>query len=150
MEIALLVAQHQIARSEPGIAFGKDVAQDLLLGLGRVGVALEGAAAPIGGADAPDRLADLTVGAGDAEPVLAADRAAAVGIDLHDRGGKAMRQQRRDPADRAGFSFDVEQRKIAFRRGVEFEDMRNREPLGERLPDVAAQSVADGQPQPVS
>ena len=38
-----------------------------------------------------------------------------------------MRQQRRDPADRAGLSFDVEQRKIAFRRGVEFEDLRNRE-----------------------
>ena len=61
-----------------------------------------------------------------------------------------MRQQRRDPTDRAGFSFDVEQRKITFRGGVEFEDLRNRKPPGERLPDVAAQSVADGQPQPVS
>ena len=59
-----------------------------------------------------------------------------------------MRQQRRNPADRAGLSFDIEQRKIAFRRGIEFEDMRNREPLRERLPDVAAQSVAEGQPQP--
>src|SRR6202011_3388595 len=150
MEVALLIAQHQIAGAEPGIPFGKDIAQYLLLGLGRVRVALERAAAPIGGADAPDRLADLAGGAGDAEPVVAADRAAAVGIDLYDRGGKAMRQQRRDPADRAGFSFDVEQRKIAFRRGVEFEDLRNREPPGEPLPDVAAQSVADGQPQPVS
>src|SRR5260370_26716231 len=97
MEVARRVAQHQIAGAEPGIAFGKDIAQDLLRGLGRVRVALERAAAPIGGADAPDRLADLAGGAGDAEPVVAADRAAAVGIDLHDRGGKAMPQPPRGP-----------------------------------------------------
>src|SRR5206468_6525888 len=69
MEVALFIAQHEIARAEPGIAFGKDVAQHLLLGLGRVGVTLEGAAGAIGGADAPDRLADLAMAAGDAEPI---------------------------------------------------------------------------------
>src|SRR6266702_2384835 len=108
VHVALLVAQHQITGAEPGIALGKDVAQNLFLGLGGIRVALERCAVAIGAADAPDGLARLARGAGDAEPRVAAEWAAAIGIDLDDRGGKAMRQHRRDPADRARFSFDVE------------------------------------------
>src|SRR6516225_1670683 len=108
-EIALLVAQHQIPGAEPGIAFDEDLAQDFLLGRGRVRVAFEGTAAPISGPDASDRLPNLASRTGNAEPVAAAERVPGVGIDLHDRGGKAMRQQGRDPADRAGLSFDIEQ-----------------------------------------
>jgi hypothetical protein len=54
-----------------------------------------------------------------------------------------------DPADRAGLpsTLNSENCLPSQRRIRGYED---REPPGERLPDIATQSVADGQPQPVS
>ncbi|MGY4348186.1 hypothetical protein ACVWXM_004653 [Bradyrhizobium sp. GM7.3] len=49
-----------------------------------------------------------------------------------------MRKQRRNAADRAGLALDVEQREIAFRRRVEFEDARNGETRLKIVPDVTA------------
>ena len=60
-----------------------------------------------------------------------------------------MRQQRRDPADRAGLALDIVEREIAFGRRIEFEDPRNGKTRLKGFPDVAAQSVAADQPQPV-
>ena len=75
MEEALLVEPHQVAGAEPGVALGEHVAQDLLLGLGLVGIALETAAALIRRADAPDRFPGFIARADDAKTVVAAQRA---------------------------------------------------------------------------
>src|SRR5690348_13485906 len=147
VEKALLVEQHQVAGAKPGIALGDDVAQDLLLGGSGIGVTLEAAAALVSAADPPDRLAGFSARARDAKPVLAASGLTAFGIDFDDRGGKTMRQQRRNPADGAGFSFDIEQREIALGGGIEFENLRDRKTRGEGLPDISAQAVAHREPQ---
>src|ERR1051326_5431207 len=136
MEEALLVEPHQIAGAEPGVAFCEDVAQDFLLGFGLVGIALEATASLIRGANASDRFPGFGARTGDAEAVFATHGRAAAGINLDDRGRKAMRQQRRDAADRTGFALDVVEREIAFGRRIEFEDLRDREPRPEFLPDV--------------
>src|ERR1700760_1492835 len=60
-----------------------------------------------------------------------------------------MREQRGDSADRAGLALDIVEREIAFGRRIEFEDPRDRNPRLELLPDVAAQTVAAGEPQPM-
>src|SRR6202021_1580691 len=125
--VTMVVDLHEIAGAEPDVACRKDITQDLLFGLDRIGIALKMTSALRGGTDTPDRVADLAGGAGDTEPVPPADRVA-FGVDPHDRSGEAVRQQWRDTADRAGFSFDIEQREVAFRRGVEFEYLRNRDP----------------------
>src|ERR1700739_2044268 len=56
IEKSLFVDPHQIAGSKPSVALRKHVAQNLLLGLGGVRVALELTAAPIRFAYSPDRL----------------------------------------------------------------------------------------------
>ena len=61
-----------------------------------------------------------------------------------------MREQRRNPADRAGFALDIVEREIAFGRGVEFEDLRYRKARLEGFPDIAAQAVAAGEPEPMA
>ena len=60
-----------------------------------------------------------------------------------------MREQRRNAADRARLALDVIEREIAFGRCIKFEDARDREARLEFFPDVAAQAVAAGKPQPV-
>ena len=149
MEIALFVEHHQVAGPKPGIAFREHVTQNLLLGFGRIRVAVEAAAAFIGDADAPDRFAGFSASTGDAKPGRAANGAAAVRIDLHDRDGKTMRQHGRNPADGAGLAIHVEQGEITFGHSVKLEDLRDREARRKCLPDIAAQSVAAGKPQAV-
>src|SRR5436305_1591578 len=122
MEESLVVEPHQIAGPEPGIALGENIPQDLLLGLSGVRVALEAAAALIRRADAADGFARLAAGGGDAKPLLVAQRRTAVGIELDEARRETMREQRRDPTDRARLALDVEQREIAFGRRIEFED----------------------------
>src|SRR3954454_8428981 len=124
VEEALLVEPHQIAGAEPGIALGKDIAQDLLLGLARFGVALKATAALIRRADAAYGFAGLAARAGDTKPLCIAQRRAVFGIELDETGRETMREQGRNAADRAGLALDVEQREIAFRRRVEFEGTR--------------------------
>src|SRR6516162_8486317 len=63
--------------------------------------------------------------------------------------GETMGEQRRNPADRAGPALDIEQREIALGRSIEFEYLRDCKARCEGLPDIAAQPVADGEPQPV-
>src|ERR1700747_219820 len=108
MEEALVVELHQIAGAEPGVTVDEDIAKDLLLRLALVGIALETTTAFIGGADAADGFSDLAPPAGDAEAVSIAQRRTGVGIDLDDPGRKAMREQRRDAANRARLALDVE------------------------------------------
>ena len=60
-----------------------------------------------------------------------------------------MRQQRRNPANRAGLALDIVEREIAFGRRIEFKDARNRETRLKGFPDIAAQAVAADQPQPM-
>src|SRR3954447_7406145 len=147
VEEAFLVEPHQIAGAEPGIALGKDIAQDLLLGLARLGVALEAAAALIRRADAAYGFAGLAARAGDAKSLCIAQRRTIIGVELDETGRETMREQRRDAADRAGLALDVEQREIAFRRRVEFEDARNGETRLKIVPDVTAQAVAADESQ---
>src|SRR3984893_4596510 len=149
VEIALLVEPHQIAGAKPGIALGEHVAQNLLFGFGRVGVALEAAAALIRSADAADGFAGLAARASNAKPAGIANGSAEFGVELHDDSRKAMREQRRNPADRARFSLDIVERKIALGCRVEFKHSRNRKARLKSLPDIAAQTVATGEPQPV-
>jgi hypothetical protein len=149
MEEALLVEPHQVAGAEPGVALGEHVAQNFLFGLARVGIALETPTASVRRADAADGFAAFAARAGDAKAVITTKRCAALGVDLDDRGREAMRQQRRDAADRADLALDIVEREIAFGRRVKFEDARDREAGLELLPDVTAQAVAAGEPQPV-
>src|ERR1700744_4916156 len=99
MEKSAVVDLHQIAGAKPGIAFSEDVAQDFFLGLRAVGIALKAAAGFVRRADPPDRFARLADSASDAEAVVAAKRGRGFCVSSNDRGGKAMRQQWRDPAD---------------------------------------------------
>src|SRR3954447_11687032 len=147
VEEALLVEPHQIAGAEPGIPLGKDIAKDLLLGLARLGVALEATAALIRRADAAYGFAGLAARAGDTKPLRIAQRGAVIGLELDETGRETMRKQRRNAADRAGLALDVEQREIAFRRRVEFEDTRNGETRLKIVRDIPAQAVAAEEPQ---
>ena len=109
-----------------------------------LGVALEAAADVLDprsrASDPADRLADLVGGAADAEPVRIAHRLAAVDIEPDQRGRQAVRQERRNAADRAGLAFGIVEREIAFGRGIEFEDLRNPEAVLERRPTRRAAS----------
>src|SRR5262245_53179021 len=107
MEKALVVEPHQVAGAEPGIAFRDYVTQNLPLGLGFVGIALEAAAALISSADAADGFANLTTRTGDAQAIVVAQRNAGPGVDPDDRGRETMREQRRNAADRAHPALDI-------------------------------------------
>src|SRR5262249_21757098 len=141
---------HQVAGAEPGITVSENISQDLLLGLGLVGIALEAPTAFIRDADAANRLADLAARAGDTETIGIAQGQPAIGIDLDDARGKTVPEQWWDATDRARLALDVEQREIAFGRGVEFEDAGKRKACLEIFPDIAAQAVAAGEPQAVT
>src|SRR6185437_4224821 len=125
MEKAVVVDRHEIAGAKPGVALGEHVAQDLLLGFGGIGVAFETPAALIGFADAAERLADFVATARDAKAIRVAERKAAVRLRPPDGGGEAVRQEWRNPPDRARLALDIEQREIAFGGRIEFEDLRD-------------------------
>src|SRR5581483_11446358 len=85
IEIAVLIAPHQVAGAEPGIADLEDVAQDLGFALGGDRVALEA----IAGArsvvdDLADHLARLVGGAAFAETLRVAHRLLPLDIETHD------------------------------------------------------------------
>src|SRR5258708_28959070 len=101
VEIAGLVAPHQIAGAKPGIALRKDITQDFLFGFACVGVTLETATAIVGGSDPADGLADLAPAAANAKPIPRAERRARLPVDLEHRRRKTMRQERWNPNDRA-------------------------------------------------
>src|ERR1700692_1412879 len=135
------VELHQVAGAKPGIALRENIAQHFLLGLLGIGITLEAAAALVGDADAADGFTGFAADASHAEAVFAANRRAGIHVDADDRGWKAMRQQRRNPADRARLALDIVEREIALGCGIEFEDLRNRKACLKRLPDIAAQAV---------
>ena len=56
-----------------------------------------------------------------------------------------MREVWRDVANGSGFAFYVEQRDVAFGRGIELEDLRDVETVLEGLPYLRRQTVAAGQ-----
>src|ERR1700722_4260041 len=60
-----------------------------------------------------------------------------------------MRQKRRDSADGARLAFDIVEREIALGRRIKLQDLRDRKPRLKFLPDIAAQAVAAGKPQPM-
>jgi hypothetical protein len=90
--------------SKPGIVLGEDVAQDLLFGLACVGIALEAAAAFVGRTYAPDGFADHIAIICYAKAVLAVRGNAALGIDLHDTGGKTRGTLKKPLCDAFGRS----------------------------------------------
>src|SRR3984885_10898645 len=149
MEETTVIDLHQIAGAKPGVAFGEHVTQDFLLGLRGVGVALEAAARTVRRPDPPHSLARLADGTRHAEAFDVTQRRKSFRVDPNDRGRETMRQQRRNSADRAGPAFDIVKRKIALGRRVELQDLRDRKPRLKIVPDVAAQAVAAGQPQPM-
>src|SRR5262249_12809060 len=137
IEVALRVPAHQVAGAEPGVARLEHVAQDLFLRRPRVRVAVEAAAAILA-LDSADRLADLVVRARDGVARRVAHRLALLRVEPDDGGREAMRQERRDTADRAGLALRIVEREVAFRGGVEFEDRRDAEALLEAFPHVCA------------
>jgi hypothetical protein len=58
-------------------------------------------------------------------------------------------EEARQAADRTWLALDVIEREVALGGGVELQDARDREPLLERLPDIAAEAVATADPQAV-
>src|SRR5262249_57142487 len=85
----------------------------------------------------------------DAEPLVVADRLLAFRVEADDLGRESRGDPPRKPADRALFAVEIEQRDVAFRRGVEFDDLRNLEAALELRPDVGPQAVAADQAQVV-
>jgi len=149
MEIAGVVPHHQVAGAEPGIARYQYIAQDFLFGLVSVGVALEAPASFACLPDAADGFTGFARHAGNTKAVRGAERNTALGVVSHDGDGKTMGEERRDAADRAWFSLDVEQREIAFGGRIKFQDCGKRKARLESFPDVATQAVAAGEPDPV-
>ena len=81
-------------------------------------------------ADPAQCLANFAACAADAKTFGAANGAPASTSKRTIAAGKRCGQERRNTPDRAGLALDIEQREIAFGRGVEFEDPRD----GEALP----------------
>src|SRR4029077_21223118 len=114
VEKSAFIEPHQITGTEPGIAGRKNIAQDLLFSIACVGIALETASADIGGSDPADGFANLAADAGNAKTFLCASGDTGLAVDANDRRRKTMRQQRRNPADRARLALHVVEREIAF------------------------------------
>src|SRR5262249_55016062 len=139
------VLAHQIAGPKPGVAWLEDVAEDLLLGLGGVSVALE----PVGlvarsGADTPDRLAGFALRTAAATAVGAAAGRARLGIEGDQGGREAVGHEAGDSPHGAGLAFEVEEGKVALGGGVELDDPGDGEALLESAPNGFAQAVAEG------
>ena len=150
VEVAVLILAHQIAGAEPDVAFLKRVVQDLSVGLDLARIALE----PLAGPrrilhDLADDLARLVDVALDAEALLVADRLLAFCVEADDLGREARGDPPGKPADRAFLAVEIEQRDVAFGRGVELDDLRNLEAPLELRPHIGPQTVAAGQAQMV-
>src|SRR6516162_3231938 len=148
IEVAVLVLAHQIAGAEPDVALLEHVVQDLLVGLGLAGIALE----PLAGLgrilhDLADDLARLVDVALDAEAAFVADRLLAFHVEAHDLGREARGDPPGKPADRAFLAVEIEQRDVAFGRGIELDDLWNLEAPLELRPHIGPQAVAASQAQ---
>ena len=97
----------------------------------------------------PIDLARLVGGAFDAEAALVAHRLLALHVEAHDLGREARGDPPGQASDRAFLAVEIEQRDVAFGRGVELDDLRDVEAPLELRPDVGPQAVAAGKPQPV-
>ena len=146
IEKALCVLAHQVAAAYPGITRREHIAQDLLLGGGRVGIALKTGRAAC---DLADGLAAFAACHGAAQTIRAAFGKAGFIVELHDGCGKTVCQERRDAADGAGAAFDIVEREIAFGGGIEFQDLWDGEAVLEDFPHIARQPIADRQAQSV-
>src|SRR5262249_23239360 len=144
------VLAHEIASAEPAVALLEYVMQNLAIGLDGVGVTFE-ALARLRRIldDLADDLAGFADVALDAESACVADRLLVLMVEAHDLGREARGHPPRQAADRALLALEVEQRDVAFGRGVELDDVRNPKALFELRPDVGPQAVAAGEPQPV-
>src|SRR5262249_52904776 len=136
--------------TEPDVAFVEHVVQDLSVGLGLARIALETLAGP--GRilhDLADDLARLVNVALDAEAAFVADRLLAFHVEADDLGREARGDPPGKPGDRAFLAVEIEQRDIAFGRGIELDDLRDLEAPLELRPHVRPQAVAAGQAQVV-
>ena len=79
------------------------------------------------------RLVDLAL---DAETPLVTDRLLGFGIKAHDLDREAPRKPPGKPADRALLTVEVEQRDVAFGRGVELDDLGDLEARLELRPRI--------------
>src|SRR5262249_26870620 len=95
----------------------------------------------------PDRFAGLVHAAADAETMRVAGRLPGRRVKMHQRQRKARGEEGRNAADRAGLSFYVVERHVAFGGGVEFQDARNDKAALKFLPDIGRQSIAAAKPQ---
>src|SRR5580704_3496211 len=108
VEEALLILAHQVAGSHPGVARREDIAQNSLLGLSRIGIALEPAASTLWIVlHLADRLARLVDPAANAETVLVADRLPLIVVEGHQRGREAVCQIGRDVTDGSRLALHV-------------------------------------------
>src|SRR5439155_1729966 len=150
VEIALLIPSHQVTGAKPGVARLEDVAEDLLLGRLLACVAFEsGAEARRVRENLADRFSDFVWSAANAPSLFVPDRLVFVAVDFHQRRPDSMRKKRRDTADGARLALDIEQRQVAFGRGVELQNLRNAEPPLEVVPHIRPQPVAATHPDPV-
>ena len=130
---------HHIAGVEPDVAVLEGVADQFLLGGGLVGVAVEGRE-PADRADQQARLA----GRHPAHPaVRVAHRISGGGVVLDVGQRKWV-----DPGGSRDVE-DVDERRVALAGGVELDHPLDPEALGELVPDVRAQTVADDHPHMV-
>src|SRR5262249_34203677 len=142
------VLAHQIAGSEPAVAFCEHVVQDLPVGLRLTRIALE----PLTRlrcilhnlADDLARLVDIAL---DTETALVAHRLLRLWIKAHDFDGKAGRDPPGQPAYRALLVVKIEQGDVAFGCGIELDDLRDLEAPPELRPHVGAQPISAGQAQ---
>jgi hypothetical protein len=142
----VLILAHQVAGAKPDVTLLEHVAQDLAVALGLAGIALEPLPRLRGIFQyLADDLARLVDTAFDAKTSLVADRLLALHIEADDLGGEAAGNPPRQPADGAFLALEIEQRNIAFGRGVELDDLRDLEAPLEFRPDIGAQPVAAGE-----
>src|SRR5215471_18654287 len=125
IEIAVLVAAHEIAGAEPRVALFERVPQDFFLGILALGVAVE-AEARIVWIDLADRFADLSIGCFGTESVGSANRDAFVYVIADKPDLLDVAHVPRHAADRSDLSVVIDHADIAFGRAVELHDVRDR------------------------
>src|SRR5215475_839059 len=127
---------HQVAGSEPDVACLEHIAQDLPVGLALSRITLEtGDRLRRVLQDLADDLTGFVEGALDAEALLVADRLLGIDVKPHHFGGEAVRDEPGNAADGALLAVEIDHRHVAFRRGVELDDLRNAKAVLELPPD---------------
>ncbi len=137
--VAERVAAQEVAGAEPGVALCEDVAQDFLLGVRALRVALEAAAFFV---DHADRLAHLVGLAFDAEAVGSAHRLLVFDVEEHEARLQRVAHVVRNASDRTDDAVEIDERDVAFGRAVELDDARDAEARLEGRPDFGSEAVA--------